>query len=289
MVSGFVLGRVETDTPAAVFAVIAGLAMLGVAGVGVGLHMLITPLYELAEQVRGMTLGQRQVQMRTLPTERADEIGTIARAIRDLGVVCIRDHYDARQLRRTLDDRVQRSTKKAVAALSKMAMRDALTELGNRRFLNASLPRLVRAANASHTELVCALIDLDNFKQVNDQLGHATGDELLKLLADLLRSASRAEDLVVRLGGDEFVVFMPGATMARAVEMMAGVRRLFRQRAAAMLHNGPEVDLSMGAASLHEDRCTDGNALMAAADHHLYEAKRRGKGQSCSREGCAAG
>jgi diguanylate cyclase (GGDEF)-like protein len=212
----------------------------------------------------------------------------MATAVREIAIHRIRDHHDARQLRRTLDDRITRATRTAVSELQKMAMRDPMTDLGNRRFLETQLPRLVEAARVSDTDLLCIAIDLDNFKQANDVLGHKTGDDLIKLVAQLMQSACRDTDLAVRLGGDEFVLFMPGATLERAEELMAQMRRLYLQRTAVLLGDEVHTSLSIGAASLKQDRCADGAELMDQADRHLYRAKRRGKGITCSARGTAA-
>ena len=96
--------------------------------------------------------------------------------------------------------------------LDHLAHHDHLTGLPNRLYLAATLPALIEEAKNSGNMLAVLFLDLDRFKQVNDTLGHDTGDKLLKTVAQRVRSTVRAEDLVVRMGGDEFVVILRGVT-----------------------------------------------------------------------------
>ena len=286
--SGFLWGHAQARGSAGLIVVAVGLLLTTAIAVLVAHLWIALPIIRLAVQLDGLALGQRQTQVRALPTDRDDEVGQMADAVRRIMVYRIRDHHDARQLRRTLDDRVRRATRSAVLSMQKLAMRDAMTDLGNRRFLETQLPQLIDASLASQTDLVCLMIDLDNFKQANDTLGHHTGDELIKLLADLLKSACREEDLAIRFGGDEFAVFMPGADLDRAEEFTRHVRQHFRQQSAVLLRNQVKTDVSIGAASMLKEHCRDGQALMDQADRYLYRAKRAGKGLTCSLRGMAA-
>jgi len=240
-----------------------------------------SPLDRLVVQLERLARMTTREDDRPAPVRR-DEVSRIARAVYALTATGIRNAREAQHLRRTLNSQVQRETKRATALLQQIAMRDALTELGNRRLLTERLGPLTDAAADTDTDLICVMIDMDNFKSVNDTLGHAVGDELLVVLASLLKATTRQDDLVVRLGGDEFTVLMPGATVERAVALTQKLRKLFRQQTRAMRPSGPHADLSAGVASLRLDRCNSGEALLQAADHHLYEAKRGGKGRTQS-------
>ena len=158
-------------------------------------------------------------------------------------------------------------------------MHDPLTGLGNRRFLDEHLDLLVAPAQASNTELVCIAIDMDNLKQVNDTLGHASGDDLLQLVAELIRGQKRLQDYGVRLGGDEFIVLMPGCDHRHAQAFAQRLRSLFQHEVRTLLSGQVRSDLSMGIAAL-SDGPTTGRQLLQAADERLYAAKRDGKGQA---------
>lgn len=217
--------------------------------------------------------------LRLLPVHRQDEVGQIARAMFEISAAALRDGYDARQLRRTLDHRIANATQQATRQLRQIAMRDALTDLGNRRFLDENLDALVQSVQAGGGELACVMIDMDNFKRVNDTLGHAQGDELLIFLASLIRASIRREDYAVRLGGDEFTVLLPNCPADRVAHMAEQLIVLFRQHTHTALPEDVRADLSMGVALMNRDGLTTGRDLLAMADQNLYAAKRAGKGR----------
>ena len=148
--------------------------------------------------------------------------------------------------------------------LSDQARSDPLTGLGNRKALMEDFSRLLAAAHRRGTPVSLVALDLDGLKAVNDRSGHAAGDKLLCLFADLLRRSLRAQDLAVRAGGDEFMLLLPDtdATGARGV-----VARLTGAAAAA----SPEVRFSVGVATSSADATMDW--LLALADDALYAQK----------------
>lgn len=232
-----------------------------------------SPYSRLAAQADRLSRTGLTSVLRQLPVGRSDEIGRIAKALHTMGIASARNHMEARSLRSTLDQRVVTATRRATQELSRLVMRDALTDLGNRRFLDENLKPLFSSAQASGTDLACIMMDLDHFKQVNDQLGHEAGDHLLVFLAGLIRATSRHDDLAVRLGGDEFLLFMPGADSRRATQVAVMIRKLFIRQAYTMFPNTRMLDLSYGIASLTADRCPDAKALMRVADQRLYASK----------------
>lgn len=236
-----------------------------------------SPYSRLAAQAERLSRTGLTSALRQLPVGRRDEIGRIAKALHTMGIASTRSHMEARSLRSTLDQRVVTATRRATQDLGRLVMRDALTDLGNRRFLNENLEPLFASAHASGTDLACIMMDLDHFKQVNDQLGHEAGDHLLVFLAGLIRATIRHDDLAVRLGGDEFLLFMPGADSQRATQVAATIRKLFIRQAYTMFPNTRMLDLSYGITSLTGDRCPDAKALMRVADQRLYASKRSPK------------
>ncbi len=231
------------------------------------------PIKKLADQSERLSRTGLASTLRHLPVGRRDEIGRIAKSLHTMGVIATRSHMEARSLRSTLDQRVVNATKRATSDLKRLVMRDPLTDLGNRRFLNENLELLFESAKASGTDLICVMIDLDHFKRVNDQLGHEAGDHLLVFLAGLIRATSRHDDLAVRLGGDEFVLVMPGTDYARAAEIVAMIHKLFTRQAHTMFPNCKGLDLSYGIASLLSDDCPDTKTLLRTADQRLYASK----------------
>lgn len=161
-------------------------------------------------------------------------------------------------------------------AIVHLARHDPLTDLPNRRVVEENLTRLVaRAERGLPSSLL--LIDLDNFKEVNDLAGHGAGDDLLRSFARLFLEAVRPGDLVGRIGGDEFVVLLEGAG---AEEARIAAERICERAAAISLpddYSGPRVGASIGVALVAGH--PDPSAVLTTADAALYDAKAEGKGR----------
>lgn len=164
------------------------------------------------------------------------------------------------------------------AELAAQSRTDALTGLANRRHLDERLTAELDEALAAGRPLTLALADIDDFKQVNDRLGHATGDAVLRTLAAVLREHARPADLVSRYGGEEFCVVMPGLPLAEAAALCEKLRHAVAVHDWAALHPQLRVTLSAGLATLPAGALhATPAALLREADHWLYDAKRHGK------------
>jgi diguanylate cyclase (GGDEF)-like protein len=156
------------------------------------------------------------------------------------------------------------------------ASTDALTGLLNHGAMQVRVREEIARAAREEQPLCCVLIDLDDFKRVNDELGHPAGDALLRRVADALRAEVRPYDQVARYGGDEFVLVLPGAEeqIARAVAERVRVRV---EAGAPRAHDGPLGNCSIGVSAWQPGMSAD--ELLAAADRALLLAKRTGKGR----------
>jgi len=162
-------------------------------------------------------------------------------------------------------------------ALRDQSIRDVLTGLFNRRYLEETLEREIRRAVRSEHELGVLMLDLDHFKKFNDTYGHEAGDTVLRETAAFLTRSVRAEDIVCRFGGEEFVIILPmadiQATQARAERIRSKLREL------TILHQGKAVGMvtvSVGIAELPQHGASP-KTLLEAADAALYRAKREGR------------
>jgi len=157
------------------------------------------------------------------------------------------------------------------------AVRDALTGLYNRRYLEESLDREVSRAKRSGLPIGVMIIDIDHFKRVNDTFGHAAGDAVLRAVGQHVLSLRRGEDILCRYGGEEFVLVMthalPRAVWERAEALREGVQGL---QVTHGDHQIGAVTVSIGIAML-PDHGDSGQAVLQAADSALYEAKRAGR------------
>lgn len=163
------------------------------------------------------------------------------------------------------------------ARLREQSVRDPLTGLFNRRYLEEALDRELRHARLRNAPLGIIMLDIDSFKQFNDTHGHAAGDELLRKVGQLLRGQSRHTDIACRFGGEEFTLILPGAPLEalrrRAEELRQEARRLPIQFDGRTLSG---VTLSLGVAVFPENGQT-GDELLRAGDEALYAAKRAGR------------
>ncbi|MDB6011980.1 MAG: hypothetical protein JWL65_4230 [Gammaproteobacteria bacterium] len=161
--------------------------------------------------------------------------------------------------------------------MSRLARRDALTGLPNRLHLQRLLPRLLARAARDGSRLALLNLDLDHFKNVNDSLGHGSGDRLLAAVAQRLRSVVAAHDIVVRMGGDEFVIV---ATLLPDAVIVDSIAERIRSAIAVPLDiDGVTLSVvpSIGISVYPEDG-TDPEQLLKHADIALYTAKDRGRG-----------
>jgi diguanylate cyclase (GGDEF)-like protein len=158
-----------------------------------------------------------------------------------------------------------------------LANHDALTGLPNRRYLERELFRRSGEAEAAKSRLACAIIDLDRFKDINDTLGHAAGDTLIRAVATSLQHDLRATDFIARLGGDEFAILRECDILGDAEDLSKTIGAVF---AIPFPVNGHQLEASasVGIAVSSQDRIVED--LMREADIALYEAKAKKKGST---------
>lgn len=157
-----------------------------------------------------------------------------------------------------------------------LATRDSLTGCLNRRSFTEQFEKLFNEARQNNLELSCIMADIDHFKAVNDNYGHATGDVIIILLADILQSNTRKFDLVGRYGGEEFCVVLPGLTVEEAVTVAERIRLRIKDESTNRSENGPRVTASLGVASIKDNPATPAE-LNNFADEALYVAKDSGR------------
>jgi diguanylate cyclase (GGDEF)-like protein len=169
--------------------------------------------------------------------------------------------------------------------LQHQAIRDSLTGLFNRRYLDETMVREIHRAQRKGAPLGVIMLDLDHFKRFNDTYGHEAGDNLLRILGEFLLTQVRYEDVPCRYGGEEFVLIMPEASLdvvkARAKEIREKVPQL------QVLHRGQLLEsttVSLGVAMLPDHGATVED-LLRAADDAMYQAKREGRNRVVVAEG----
>lgn len=166
--------------------------------------------------------------------------------------------------------------------LETLSYEDSLTGLKNRRYFNELYARESAIALRTQVPLSFIMVDLDHFKQFNDQYGHQAGDEALRLVADTMRSRFRETDVVCRYGGEEFIAILPGASSADA-EALAGEIRIAVNQVPIFHENRDLGHLTLSAGiSTWPEHCTDPDELLVLADNALYRAKETGRNRVCT-------
>lgn len=215
----------------------------------------------------------------TLPTDRVDEIGTLARTLTHLRMDLEEWRQRAVRLERTMDDRVADATERMTIELKRAQKKiwtDPLTHLGNRRLLDDKFEEIFQSQMRSGQELSIVMMDVDNFKPLNDSLGHRAGDALLSFTGELLRQCLRDQDLAVRYGGDEFLLILPSVAPEQARAIAERTIALFAQHT-KLLDVPVKPAMSAGIASLGQHHPQSAEALLQMADAALYQAKAAGK------------
>ena len=152
---------------------------------------------------------------------------------------------------------------------------DALSGLHNRRYFHETLARDVARAQRYGRRLALIVFDLDDFKDINDRVGHLAGDAVLAEASERMRDAIRSADVVCRVGGDEFAVIMPESGLEHADQLFARIQATISERP---IGSAGRVRISAGITELKAE--DDSISLFERADDALYRAKERGKGQS---------
>jgi diguanylate cyclase (GGDEF)-like protein len=164
------------------------------------------------------------------------------------------------------------------AKLREQAIRDSLTSLFNRRYLEETLERELAVASRSLSSLTIILLDLDHFKDFNDQYGHAAGDAVLRILSSLLRGNTRSSDVACRYGGEEFIVVLPNVGIELARERAEFLRMIFEQ--SEITYGGRILKATVSAGiSAFPTHGSTADELIRAADTALYRAKGSGRNQ----------
>ena len=163
--------------------------------------------------------------------------------------------------------------------LSELLVTDPLTGLYNRRFLMERLTEELERAKRYRYPIACLMINIDNFKEINDQYGHLQGDQALQQIALLLKNSSRVVDIIVRYGGEEFLQVLPQTDLGGAKVVGERFRTLVLEK--RFIADQPEkiITVSLGASAFATNNIRSREELLKLADGALYEAKRNGKNQ----------
>jgi diguanylate cyclase (GGDEF)-like protein len=242
------------------------------AGINLGIVLLFTtiaffaarsivrPIHSLSEAAARFASGDLEVDIPT--STRADELGILTRAFGEM-ISMLRQN--------------QSELEKKNRKLERLSVTDGLTRLYNHRYFQKEIAREMRRSRRSGDPLSLILIDVDDFKKLNDRWGHATGDNALVALAKALRKNSRNTDVLARYGGEEFALLTLNSSFESALKLAEKIRQAVASVEipikgdpdAAPLH----ITVSIGVAQFEGDE----NRFFTEADRALYVAKEQGK------------
>jgi diguanylate cyclase len=254
-------------------------------------HLIHRLLHELGELGEHTDRFQHNIGRHAEAIERADSLESLTSVVREM----VDEGRSVQSLVRQTQARLHNEHARASELESKVRVlegelrrlsdevsTDALTQVANRRGLQQAFQ--AEAARADRgggpDALAVALLDIDNFKKLNDTLGHAVGDEALKALAAAVRERLRPVDHLARFGGEEFVVLLPLTPLAEAQQALTRLQRSLTS--ALFMHENQDVfvTFSAGVTAWREGETLE--AALERADEALYEAKRTGKNRTCT-------
>ena len=231
-------------------------------------------IWDLGRNIASIADAMENQGFKALP-QRKDEVGALMDSFGNLLSTVEQQASEINAFASKLDA-AYKELESTNLRLKEYSFKDEVTGLYNRRFFTMRLDEeLARHRRFNHPASV-VLLDLDGFKAVNDDLGHAVGDETLRDVAQVLQKHSRGINVVSRYGGDEFAILLVETSKAGA--------RLYADRIRQVIStfpfsHGKQVTASLGVASVPDDESATAEDLFRAADEALYAAKRAGKNQ----------
>lgn len=190
----------------------------------------------------------------------------------DLSIVCEWHGKDElSMLGKTLDD-MRRKLNENFSVMQELVVTDELTGLFNRRGFNAEVNKLMHLSHRYNSPLSIALLDIDHFKVVNDTYGHGVGDEVLRMLSQLVGNRIRKTDLFARIGGEEFALVIPETSPQLAIQLLNELKELISTWS---FPHGERLTVSIGMTAYSGDEHIE--QLLGIADKALYEAKAKGR------------
>ncbi|MGI9430850.1 MAG: diguanylate cyclase [Myxococcota bacterium] len=235
---------------------------------------MVRPIEALSEGARRISQGELDVEL--VESEARDEIGLLTRTFNDMTRKLLSHRVEIERANHKLVAQ-NAELQRANEVLEQLSITDGLTRLHNHRFFQDHLTREIKRVSRTSENLSMLMCDIDDFKRLNDRLGHAAGDELLAGIAGVLDESVRETDFLARYGGEEFVVLCPDTDLAGAIHVAEKIRSCVAEGSFILDGSSQlsKITISIGVAQFEGSR----RSFFQAADQALYRAK--GAGKNC--------
>jgi len=242
---------------------------------------IVRPIMALSDAAFRIATGETDVRLPESTS--ADEIGVLTRAFNEMTSQLQENQQELDERRIEIEDAnarliaQNRELQRVNEVFQQLSITDDLTKLHNHRFFQDHLPREMKRSERTGEPLCLILIDIDDFKALNDRFGHAVGDAVLRRVADVMQRSIREMDLLARYGGEEFVLLASKTELAGSVALAEKIRQAVAEARFSVVDlDGPKeisITASFGVAQYHGDP----KAFFNDADRALYRAKDAGK------------
>jgi diguanylate cyclase (GGDEF)-like protein len=239
---------------------------------------IINPIRRITYALNNMSKGNLTVHLE--PPTIDDEIGSIKTACEELR----RKLLQVGIFKSVVDSQKKElaHTKSQQEHFKMLAYTDALTGAVNRHQFNSVLDEEILRANREHQDLSILMLDIDNFKKINDTFGHGIGDEVLVMFYNTCKKFARNDDVVARIGGEEFVIVLPKTNSQSAYQFADRLREQIQDIDIFVDDNTLKFTVSIGVSQWNEDVFSNAVDFVADADKLLYKAKNKGKNRVIS-------
>jgi len=233
---------------------------------------IMKPIETLSEGAERIAAGQVDHQI-PVPA-RDDELSLLTHTFNDMMRKLRSNQLEIEEDRFRLAEKNE-ELQRVNEILSQLSITDGLTKLHNHRYFQDHLSREIKRVSRTHAPLSMILLDIDDFKQLNDTHGHAAGDEVLTALAAIMNDTARESDLIARYGGEEFVILMPNTDLDGALHLAEKLRMAVESTRLIIGDRMKPIDItiSLGVATYEGER----REFFGEADRALYQAKANGK------------
>lgn len=237
------------------------------------------PITALSKIFRGVASDKEMLSHEIRATGTDDELGDLTQSFIAMNEAIKQKIRQINEINASLEEKVSQRTSElrlANTKLTKLATHDTLTGLPNRQLVYDRLSQALVSARRDRVRVAVMFIDLDEFKPVNDQFGHAVGDQLLKEVAKRIQTCIRESDTVSRIGGDEFIVLLPVIEAEQDAQEVAEKIRSALNQPFELAEISLHISSSIGI-SIYPEHGHDESALLKNADTAMYDAKNNGR------------